>query len=415
MVDGLHRLRHDAVVGRDHQDRDVGGLRTTGTHGGERLVTRGVDEGDRSHGAVELDLDLVSADVLGDAAGLALADGGVADGVQQAGLAVVDVTHDGDHRRTDLEVLLATLVLAVGEVEGLQQLAVFVLGRDDLHLEVHLAAEQLQRVVTDRLGRGDHLTEVEQRLDECGRVGVDLLGEVAQRRATGQPDGLAVALGQPHTTDDGRLHVLVFGAFRPLRLAAALRGTAGTTERTCRATALAGTATAATTTGATAETTATCGCATTAAGAAAAVVTATAATGARTLPGTAGTGATAGTRTGTWAAPPRRTGSRRTRRHVAGRRTRAAAGTRRTRTRLRPRDGTLDRLLRREGVVADARGTRGRLRAARCRARTRAGRGTRGRPGSWRGARGGSCLGAGRRGCRCAGRGRRLRGSRLGR
>ena len=48
VVDGLHRLRHDAVVGGDHQDRDVGGLRTTGTHGGERLVTRGVDEGDRA-------------------------------------------------------------------------------------------------------------------------------------------------------------------------------------------------------------------------------------------------------------------------------------------------------------------------------------------------------------------------------
>ena len=52
------------------------------------------------------------ADVLGDTAGLALADGGVADGVQQSRLAVVDVTHDGDHRRAELEVLLAALVLA---------------------------------------------------------------------------------------------------------------------------------------------------------------------------------------------------------------------------------------------------------------------------------------------------------------
>ncbi len=32
---------HHAVVRRDHEDRDVGDLRTTGTHGGERLVTRG--------------------------------------------------------------------------------------------------------------------------------------------------------------------------------------------------------------------------------------------------------------------------------------------------------------------------------------------------------------------------------------
>ena len=48
VVERLDRLRHDAVVGRDHEDRDVGDLGTTGTHGGERLVTRGVDEGDRA-------------------------------------------------------------------------------------------------------------------------------------------------------------------------------------------------------------------------------------------------------------------------------------------------------------------------------------------------------------------------------
>ena len=57
-----------------------------------------------------------------------LADAGLPDGVEQSGLAVVDVTHDGDHRRADLQVLLAALVLAVGEVEGLQQLAVLVPG-----------------------------------------------------------------------------------------------------------------------------------------------------------------------------------------------------------------------------------------------------------------------------------------------
>ena len=54
VVERLDRLRHHAVVGRDHEDRDVGRLRTTGTHGGERLVTRGVDEGDATVVAVDL-------------------------------------------------------------------------------------------------------------------------------------------------------------------------------------------------------------------------------------------------------------------------------------------------------------------------------------------------------------------------
>src|SRR5690606_41957558 len=42
---------------------------------------------------------VVGTDVLGDAARLASGDAGAADVVQQRGLAVVDVAHDGDHRR----------------------------------------------------------------------------------------------------------------------------------------------------------------------------------------------------------------------------------------------------------------------------------------------------------------------------
>ena len=102
VVDRLNGLRHDAVVRGDHQDRDIGGLRTAGTHGGERLVTGSVDERHQTLVAIQLGQHLVGTDVLGDATGLALTDIGLTDGVQQSGLAVVDVTHDGDHRRTEL-------------------------------------------------------------------------------------------------------------------------------------------------------------------------------------------------------------------------------------------------------------------------------------------------------------------------
>ena len=46
VVERLDRLGHHAVVGRHHQHDDVGGLGAAGPHGGERLVARGVDEGD---------------------------------------------------------------------------------------------------------------------------------------------------------------------------------------------------------------------------------------------------------------------------------------------------------------------------------------------------------------------------------
>ncbi len=389
VVDRLHRLRHHAVVGGDHQDRDVGGLRAAGTHGGERLVARGVDEGDRPRRAVEIDDDLVGTDVLGDAACLFLTDVGLTDGVQQSGLAVVDVTHHGDHRRTTLQIGLVALVLAVGEVEGLQQFAVLVLGADDLHDVVHLAAEQFERLVTHRLGGRDHLAEIEQCLHQRRRVRVDLLGEVGQRRAAGEPDGLAVAVRQPHAADDRRLHVLVLGAFCPLRLTPASWRTAGTAERACGTAALTGTASAATT--GTTAIAACCGRTTTAAaaaGSAGAVVTAAASAGTtRASAGRAAWAATAGC--GTWATGTCRTAwraARGTGRHVAwrGAGTRAAAGSRGTGSWcLRPRNRPVHGLRRGERVVSDAR-------CARC------GFGTwrrSARPGT-----GGRCRGCG---CRC--------------
>ena len=57
---------------------------------------------------------------------------------------MVDVTHDGHDRRTGREVLLVALVGAELEVEGLEQLAVLVLGRDDLDDVVELLTEQLR-------------------------------------------------------------------------------------------------------------------------------------------------------------------------------------------------------------------------------------------------------------------------------
>ena len=47
VADRLDRLRHDLVVGRDDEDDDVGHLGAAGAHGGERLVARRVEEGDR--------------------------------------------------------------------------------------------------------------------------------------------------------------------------------------------------------------------------------------------------------------------------------------------------------------------------------------------------------------------------------
>ncbi len=78
MVDGFERLRHDAVVGRHHQHHDVGDFGAARTHARERFVAGRVDE----HDFAPVLLDVISADVLGDAARFLFGDIGDANGVE---------------------------------------------------------------------------------------------------------------------------------------------------------------------------------------------------------------------------------------------------------------------------------------------------------------------------------------------
>ncbi len=154
VVDRLLGLRLHAVVGSDHDHREVGHARAAGAHRRERLVARRVEEGDLLLAVVHL----VGADVLGDAASLARRHLGRADRVQQRGLAVVDVAHDRDHRRAFDHVLL-------GVLEGRLDLDV-VRRVDDLDLLVELVREHLDRLVGERLRERRHLAERHQLLDD---------------------------------------------------------------------------------------------------------------------------------------------------------------------------------------------------------------------------------------------------------
>ena len=125
VVDRLDGLRHDAVVRGDDEHDDVGRLRTAGAHLGERLVARCVEEHDVAVTSVR---DLVGPDVLGDATGLARGDARLADRVEQRGLAVVDVPHDRDDRRTGSRAP-GRGVVELGDLEHLLELDLLLLAR----------------------------------------------------------------------------------------------------------------------------------------------------------------------------------------------------------------------------------------------------------------------------------------------
>ena len=127
MVQRFDGLRHHAVVGCNHEDGKVGDLSTTRTHGGKRLVTRGVNEGDGAFDALVLNVHLVGTDVLGDSTSFASHYVRLTDGVEQTSLTVVYVTHHGNHWWTRLKVFFVVFVVGRDvETKAFEQLSLFV-------------------------------------------------------------------------------------------------------------------------------------------------------------------------------------------------------------------------------------------------------------------------------------------------
>ena len=159
VTDRLDRLRHDAVVGRHHQNDDVGDLRAARAHGGERGMAGSVDEGDRLAAGRD---DLIGADMLGDAACLARNDVGVADGVEQRRLAVIDMAHDGDDRRAR-----NGRAFLVGTIE---QAFLDVGFGDPLDRMAHFLGDELRRVGVEHVGQRHHAALAHQELNHVDRA-----------------------------------------------------------------------------------------------------------------------------------------------------------------------------------------------------------------------------------------------------
>ena len=104
-------------------------------------------------------VDLISADMLGDAAGFFRRDIGLAQGIKQRGFAVIDMAHDGDNRRTRLRDC---------------RIVFFVIGQDvfdvafgdALEFMAEFADHQLGRIGVDGLRGGDHHAEFHQHFDD---------------------------------------------------------------------------------------------------------------------------------------------------------------------------------------------------------------------------------------------------------
>ena len=94
MADRLFCLWHHTIIGSDHNDGDICHSRAACSHRRKGLMSRGVKEEDRTVAT----LNLAGTKVLGNAATLAVGNAGLAQRIEQARLAVVNVAHHGNDR-----------------------------------------------------------------------------------------------------------------------------------------------------------------------------------------------------------------------------------------------------------------------------------------------------------------------------
>ena len=167
MMDGFHRLRHDAVIGGDHQHDNVGHLGAARAHRREGGVAGRIDEGNL---AAQRRGHLIGANVLGDAAGLARHDVGGADGVEQRRLAVIDVAHDGHHRCARHH---------VGRIVGGVEQTFFDVGLGDAANRVaHFLGDDLRGVGVDHVVDRHHLALLHHQTNNVDRAFRHAVGEI---------------------------------------------------------------------------------------------------------------------------------------------------------------------------------------------------------------------------------------------
>ena len=153
MINRLYGLRHHVVVGGNDDNHKVGHLGAAGTHSRKRLVTGSIEECDM---APVGQLHIIRTYMLGDTACLTGNNISFANIVEKRSLAMVDVTHDGDNRRTALEVFLAVFLL----MNGIGNLCRHIFCR-----EAEFVGHDIDSLGIKTLVDGNHHAEIHTRCD----------------------------------------------------------------------------------------------------------------------------------------------------------------------------------------------------------------------------------------------------------
>ena len=188
MADRFHRLWHDRIVGRHHQNHEIRDLGPPRTHSREGFVPRSVKE---SQSLVILDHHVVGPDVLSNPAGLSRDYVRLAYDIEERRLSVVHVTHHGHHRCARREFPFRFRFLLQLSQIGLVRFLTY-------RLETELITDHLDLIEIESLVDRHHQAEVlEGRRDDLLGSRIDQVGQLGNREKLVDADesGLLRLLG----------------------------------------------------------------------------------------------------------------------------------------------------------------------------------------------------------------------------
>ena len=174
MMDGFFSLRHDAIVGCNHQNHNVGRLGTTCAHCRKRFVSRRIQK--RNHAA--LGFNVIGTDMLSNSTGFTMSDAGLTNTVKQRRLAMVHVAHHCHHRRARQQLCRMGTDIVFKESIGIVQL------RGDRNM-THFLDQNHRRFLIDNLVNRHHRAHLHHQLDDFSGFHRHLMGEIRDRNGFG--------------------------------------------------------------------------------------------------------------------------------------------------------------------------------------------------------------------------------------
>ena len=153
VADRFNGLGHHAIVSGHYKNGNVSGFGTARAHGRKGFVARRIDKGDKARGG----FNLVSADMLRNAAGFARNHIGFANSVKQRSFAVVNVAHDG-HNRWARDQIFIQIIFAI---KAFNHVSI----RYAFDLVAHFFSDDLGCISINQIIDGVHLALLHQQFD----------------------------------------------------------------------------------------------------------------------------------------------------------------------------------------------------------------------------------------------------------